>query len=206
MEGLERCIIFTDWSCNWSAKGYRLPTEAEWEKAARGGSVGMRFPWADINNITHIRANYYSLWEGANPGRPFFSYDKAASRGFNPAYNTGVMPYTCPVNALITNNYGLYNMAGNVSEWNYDWYSEDWYSQEGATDANTRGPDEEGTYRVIRGGSWQAPTRDSRCAAREGNEADGCYSFIGFRCARNAVPEPSGLLFLILSIALFRIK
>jgi len=192
MEGLERCITFTNWSCSWSANGYRLPTEAEWEKAARGGVIGMRFPWSDKNDITHSRANYRSFWLA---GSPMYSYDQAASEGYTPAYTNGVMPYTCPVNALATNNYGLYNMAGNVWEWNYDWYLENWYSQDGATYANTHGP-VTGTYRVIRGGgSWASLAIDTRCAARDYNVPTDGYYFLGFRCVRNAVPEPAGLLF-----------
>src|ERR1017187_5371497 len=102
---------------NWTASGYRLPTEAEWEKAARGGLSGQRFPWGYTIDWSH--ANYASDWVG---GAPYYSYDLAPTSGSDPAFNDGVYPYTSPVGSFAANGYGLYDMAGNVFEWCGDWY------------------------------------------------------------------------------------
>ena len=155
MAGKPTCYDFTDWSCEFSKVGYRLPTEAEWEKAARGGLSGKRFPWGDT--ISHTQANYYS---------PSSSYgDVNPTRGYHPAYNTGTYPYTSPVGAFAANAYGLYDMAGNVWEWCGDWYSESWYSQGGATAADPTGP-ASGSNRVLHAGGWSSGAYFCRTARR----------------------------------------
>ena len=106
-EGRTPCYNLSTWACDFAANGYRLPTNTEWEYAARGGLSGRRFPWGDT--ITHSQANYYSSIS--------YSYDVSSTRGFHPTYATGGYPYTSPVGAFAANGYGLYDMAGNVWEW-----------------------------------------------------------------------------------------
>ena len=161
----------------WDANGYRLPTEAEWEKAARGGAGGRRFPWADTDNISHSRANYNAA--NAQP------YDLSYPAGYQPAFFVaGELPYTSPAGYFAANGYGLHDMAGNVWEWCWDWYQVDWYSQAAAKQTDTRGPTGPLGWRVQRGGSWSDYAFFSRTSYRgyyyptygDGND--------GFRCVR----------------------
>ena len=107
MEGKAPCYNLSDWSCDFNANGYRLPTNDEWEYAARGGLSGKRFPWGDT--ITHEQANYYSSSS--------YSYDTSSTREYHPDYDYGGYPYTSPGDTFSANGYGLHDMAGNVWEW-----------------------------------------------------------------------------------------
>lgn len=163
-------------TCDWSASGYRLPTEAEWEKAARGGLIGKRFPSGD--SISHAEANYFAssslLFDLSGP-----------VNNYHPAYNDGVTPYSAPVDDLAPNGYGLHQTAGNMWEWCWDWYGGAYYSTSPATDP--RGP-ATGSERVIRGGGWSFGAAYCRVADRGDYLPGLAINDIGFRLARGVAP------------------
>lgn len=129
--------------------GKRLPTEAEWEIAARGGMENSLYPMGD--DIEKSQANFFS------------------------ADTTTVMSY-------IPNDYGLYDMVGNVYEWCQDWYGYNYYEISIQEPENPKGP-LQGVYRVLRGGCWKSLKEDLRCSRRHRNNPGTVNGTYGFRCA-----------------------
>ncbi len=152
MHGRQPCYDLTNWTFQASPDGYRLPTESQWEIAARGGYEGLRFPWPDTNVITHSRANYRATTN--------FSYDASPTLGFHPAY-ANAHPRTSPVGSFSPNNFGLYDMSGNVWEWCWDWVGK----YPAAVQYDPLGP-ATGTNKTFRGGSWLTVAQSTTCASR----------------------------------------
>ncbi len=153
--------------------GVHLPTETQWEYAARGGLSGKRFPWGDV--ITHSQATYYSAKD--------YDYDRSPTRTFAPTWDDGIRPFTSPVGSFPANGYELHDMAGNVREWCNDWYLDSYYRSGPSKDPT--GPSV-GTARILRGGAWGESAFDARVARRNRDVPHLRYGNNGFRIAMNA--------------------
>jgi formylglycine-generating enzyme required for sulfatase activity len=165
-------VVHVSWTdalayCAWS--GTRLPTEAEWEYAARGGLEGAVFPWGD--ELEPGGVHMMNVFQGAFPDGNTAADGHAS---------------TAPVDSFPPNGFGLRNMTGNVWEWCSDWFAPDWYAR--SPDEDPRGP-ESGTHRVMRGGSYLCHAsycRRYRVAARSSSSPDSSTGNVGFRVARDA--------------------
>jgi formylglycine-generating enzyme required for sulfatase activity len=154
--------------CAWS--NTRLPTEAEWEYAARGGLSGCDFPWGD--DLEPDGGHAMNVFQGDFPAR-----------------NTAADGYagTAPIDAFPPNGFGLYQMTGNVWEWCSDWFSPTYYAS--SPELDPQGPST-GIARVQRGGSYLCHAsycRRYRVSARSSNTPDSSGGNVGFRVARNPV-------------------
>ena len=163
--------------CDWNSNGYRLPTEAEWEYAARGGLVGKRFPSGltiSHSNNGDEQANYYAS--------KVYDFDISPSEGEHPDFD-GIVS---PVGSFKPNGYGLYDISGNVYEWCWDWYDGNYYTMcaNQALTSNPNGP-LKGEQRVRRGGYWKFNAYYTRVSDRSYNSEPNSGSFYtGFRLAR----------------------
>jgi len=153
--------------CAW--RGARLPTEAEFEYAARGGARNTRYAWG--NELAPGGMHQANPWQGQ------FPYQDRALDGY---------PGLAPAGQFPPNGYGLYDMTGNVWEWVHDWYAPGYFANSPAR--NPRGPDR-GTQKVHRGGSWLCSEnycRGYRLAARMMTPPDSGLNNLGFRCAADS--------------------
>ena len=163
--GRDDAEAYCEWLSKKTGKYYRIPTEAEWEKAARGDLEGKEYPWGnegpDAGGI--YRTNY----------GPSFNHFVWKKDGYE---------NTAPVGSYHPNGYGIHDMAGNVWEWVQDRYSSDYYSK--SPYKNPKGP-AKGLRGIIRGGCFSSKSEHLRCAKRHAISTCNCSFLIGFRIARD---------------------
>lgn len=158
-------MVYIKWLTKKSGIGFRLPTEAEWEYAARSGGKMHKYSWGmgrPSGNVADKTANKefpgWSVWMGYDDGYAF----------------------TAPAGAFKANSLGIHDMSGNVWEWVQDWYNQDYYKN--SQSQNPKGPST-GKLRVLRGGAWMNMPKNLRTTNRYMNKPDICTNFAGFRVA-----------------------